>query len=54
MNTEHEPCDDVKCQECCQHDEHDQGICMDCELDITDILANSAYDAYLERMRDGI
>lgn len=36
MNSEHEsPCEDMTCQECCEHNEHDHYICMDCgaELD---------------------
>lgn len=29
-------CDD--CQECCPHDEHDHGICLDCGKDNLDSL----------------
>lgn len=24
-------CNDIKCQECCPHDERDHGICLDCD-----------------------
>ena len=30
------------CQECCSHDEHDHGICLDCGLDRSDDLAAQA------------
>lgn len=26
-----ENCDQDKCQECCQHDDRDHGICLNCE-----------------------
>lgn len=39
-----ESCDGETCQECCQHDELDHGICMDCELDMSDDIAARAYD----------
>lgn len=32
------------CQECCPHDEHDHGICLDCGLDNYEHLAAAAYD----------
>lgn len=49
----HEPCElcadtgdlldgNGSCQVCCQHDEHDHGICLDCELDRTSDLAGEA------------
>lgn len=31
-----EGCDNTECQDCCPHDEHDHGICLDCGLDRTD------------------
>lgn len=39
-------CDDPECQECCPHDEHDHGICLDCEKDLTDDLAGAAEYAF--------
>lgn len=41
-----EPCENEKCQECCEHNEHDHGVCMDCEKDITDDLVCAAEYAY--------
>ena len=35
------------CQDCCQHEEHDHGICLYCEADITDNLVSKA-EAYWE------
>jgi len=32
-------------QQECEHQEHDQGICLECEADITDTLAGQAEDA---------
>jgi hypothetical protein len=29
-NNTGQPCDAQDCQECCQHDERDHGICLDC------------------------
>ena len=28
------PCEDIDCQECCEHSEHDHFICMDCGLEL--------------------
>lgn len=39
-------CGDSDCQECCPHDEHDHGICLDCEKDILDDLIRDAEDAF--------
>jgi len=25
-----QPCDNESCQECCEHDEHDHFVCLDC------------------------
>jgi hypothetical protein len=30
LNAEHTPCEESGCQECCEHDEFDHGICLDC------------------------
>jgi hypothetical protein len=38
---------DDKCQECCQHDEHDHGHCLGCGKDCTDDLVGAA-EAYFE------
>jgi len=43
---EHEPCDDAGCQECCMHDEHDHGICLDCGMDRTEFLVCDAEYAF--------
>jgi hypothetical protein len=37
-------------EEECQHDEHDHGICLDCEADISDKLRGQA-EAYWEGER---
>lgn len=37
--------DDV-CQECCPHDEHDHGICLDCGKDNTDHFVGMAESYY--------
>lgn len=34
------------CTECCPHDEHDHGICLDCGLDRTDYFVGKAEDYY--------
>lgn len=47
--TEHELCYESDCQECCGHDEHDHGICLDCGKDTNEDLrgkADSLYDAW--------
>ena len=38
---------DDTCQECCPHDEHDHGICMDCGKDRTDVFVGAA-EAHFE------
>jgi Fe2+ or Zn2+ uptake regulation protein len=42
-----QPCDDTSCQDCCQHDEVDHFICMDCgfELDPGEFI-DKAMDYY--------
>jgi hypothetical protein len=37
---------DDKCQDCCSHDEHDHGVCLDCEKDCTDELVGVAEAHY--------
>lgn len=37
--------DDV-CEECCEHEEHDHGYCMDCGADRMDALVGAAEDAW--------
>lgn len=39
-------CNDEKedCQECCDHMDLDHGVCLDCGADLTDDLANRAYE----------
>lgn len=39
------------CQECCPHDEHDHGICLDCGLDQSADLAARA--EFMMEVRDG-
>jgi hypothetical protein len=39
-------CDEETCQECCPHDDHDHGICLDCGLDRTDDLSADAEYEY--------
>lgn len=39
-------CDNDRCQICCEHNEHDHGICLDCDADITDNLVGAAEAAY--------
>ena len=39
-------CGDTECQECCPHDEHDHGICMDCGLDRNDHFVGMAEAAF--------
>ncbi len=41
-----EPCDDPTCTECCEHDEHDHGFCLDCGADVTDRLIMDAEAAF--------
>ena len=43
---EHENCDPAECTECCQHDEHDHGICLDCGLDRTEHFAGIAESCF--------
>lgn len=43
-------CGDSGCQDCCPHDEHDHGICMDCGKDRTDDLVGAA-ESYFEGER---
>lgn len=31
--SEKNPCEEHGCKSCCEHDERDHGICMDCEDD---------------------
>lgn len=40
------PCENEECQECCPHDEHDHGICLDCGRDRNGDLAGKAEDAF--------
>lgn len=35
---------DQTCQECCEHNEHDHGICIDCGKDNYENMASAAYD----------
>jgi hypothetical protein len=37
-------CEKEDCQQCCPHDETDHGVCMMCEKDLTDVLANRAHE----------
>ena len=37
-------CEEDKCQECCPHDEHDHGICLDCAKDLIDELSGVEYE----------
>lgn len=32
------------CQDCCPHDEHDHGICLDCAKDLIDELSGVEYE----------
>ncbi len=41
------PDDGVFCPNCCLHEEHGHGLCLDCETDITDSLISAA-EAYFE------
>ena len=41
------PSDTDLCQDCCPHDEHDHGICLECAKDIMDDLIDRA-----EMLRD--
>lgn len=41
-----EGCDDPECVDCCEHQEHDHGVCSDCGEDITDQLVCDAEYAY--------
>lgn len=42
-----EPCsEDCSCSNCCQHYEHDHGICLDCGEDRTEDLAADAEYAF--------
>ena len=34
------------CPECCEHDEHDHGICLNCGADRTDWLVGQAESAF--------
>ena len=36
----------ASCQECCEHLEHDHGICNDCEAEVFDRLAARAEEAW--------
>lgn len=36
----------VNCQECCPHDDHDHGICLDCEKDLNYTLIDRAESMY--------
>jgi Fe2+ or Zn2+ uptake regulation protein len=42
----HEPCNDLKCVECCEHNEHDHFVCLDCgkELDPGEFIDAAEYD----------
>lgn len=46
-------CDETTCQECCPHDEHDHGICLDCGLDQSEDMAAAAYDRYKDLKKYG-
>jgi hypothetical protein len=35
---------DETCQQCCEHNEHDHGICVDCGKDNYEDIAARAYD----------
>ncbi len=41
-----EPCDDPTCTECCEHDEHDHGYCLDCGADVMDRIIMRAECAF--------
>lgn len=46
------PDDGVVCSTCCEHEEHDHGVCNDCGEDISDELtcqAEMAHERFLER-----
>lgn len=41
-------CDDISCSDCCNHDEHDHFICLDCgkELDPGEFIDEAEYSLY--------
>lgn len=41
---ENPDCDEDKCPFCCLHEELDHGICSQCETDLNEHLAMTAYD----------
>jgi len=53
VEKEHELCDNIECQQCCNHDEFDHGICLYCGLDISADLAARMYDRYKDMMKYG-
>lgn len=42
----YENTDGSGCSECCPHDEHDHGICLNCDKDCTDDLVAQAEYAF--------
>lgn len=40
--TKENPCESFVCTECCPHDEHDHGICLDCGAD--------RYNSFIEKV----
>lgn len=40
------PDDGVFCEACCEHEEHDHGVCNECEADISGELAGKAESAF--------
>lgn len=48
---DHTNCEDEDCAECCEHDDHEDGHCLNCGKDVSEDLRNAA-EWHADSLRD--